>query len=283
MTDGFPEYTDSFLGGQDIMYGQFNNVNFYVEDKDQEHFYYNILKNLFPDIQFNKIFPLNGKKNVKDDAKLNIGVKTKVYIADLDFDDILECKEEIENVFYLEKYSIENYLFSKKSIYELIREKDPKLKDSDIDTLLDYDNLIKQSEYLAELASSFVLIQKHSLGMTYFGLNPTRDFDFTTSNTIYRNNFIEDYFNSVEVALKNVNHRYKLKSRISSLKNHFDSIIKLLANIPGKYILNLFKDRLEKMNLILQTNLETFTYKLSKGIEFQELDFLKNRINIYVQ
>ena len=88
MEEGFPELTDSFLAGQDILYKQFNDVEFYVEDFEQEHLYYNILKNLFPDVQFEKIFPLNGKKNVIDASKLTIDSKTKIYIVDLDFDKI---------------------------------------------------------------------------------------------------------------------------------------------------------------------------------------------------
>ena len=89
MNEGFPELTDSFLSGQDILYTQFNDIEFYVEDTEQEHFYFNILKKLFPDLNFEKIFPLNGKDNVRDSARLNIGNKKKVYIVDLDFDHIL--------------------------------------------------------------------------------------------------------------------------------------------------------------------------------------------------
>ena len=42
MEEGFPELTDSFLSGQDILYKQFNDIEFYVEDFEQEHLYYNI-------------------------------------------------------------------------------------------------------------------------------------------------------------------------------------------------------------------------------------------------
>lgn len=59
-----PTKSDAFLKGIDIFYTQFNDVNFYIEDEDQENFYHSILKKLFPEIRLDKIFPLRGKDNV---------------------------------------------------------------------------------------------------------------------------------------------------------------------------------------------------------------------------
>ena len=203
MKDGFPELTDSFLAGQDILYSQFNDIDFYVEDTEQEHFYYNIFRKLFPEIKLDKIFPLNGKKNVIDAAKLTIGDKKKVYIVDLDFDKILGRRENISNIFYLEKYSIENHLFAKNTLFELIREKKTKLKNHEIELIFNYKKLLNECKHLlSELSCSFILIQKYSLGKEYFGLNPTRDFDFSTPVPKYKNNFINQFFASIELALK---------------------------------------------------------------------------------
>lgn len=69
-----PTLTESFLKGQDILYKQFNNIEFYIEDTEQENLYFQILKKMFPDIKFEKIFPLNGKKNVKDDCLINVNI-----------------------------------------------------------------------------------------------------------------------------------------------------------------------------------------------------------------
>ena len=90
MNNGFPELSDSFLLGQDILYSQFNDINFYVEDTDQEHFYFNILSKLFPNVSFEKIFPLNGKDNVVINW-FNIPItpeKAKVMLKDLPPEDI---------------------------------------------------------------------------------------------------------------------------------------------------------------------------------------------------
>jgi hypothetical protein len=283
MNEGFPELTDAFLSGQDIFYTQFNEIEFYVEDTDQENFYFNILKNLFSDLKFEKIFPLNGKMNVKDSARLNLGNRKKVFIVDLDFDGILGTVEVAENLFYLKKYSIENYLISKESLYEVIRIKNPTLKNRDIDSLYDYNSVLNNtSKYLSELACSFITIQKYNLGIDYYGINTNRDFVFTHPHSIYRLSFIPDYFRNVENELKKKDRRYSLTAHVKKLKTNFNTTNKALSNIPGKHILTFIKERLKALNLIHQMTVDSFAYVLCKEIDSNELNFLKTAIERYI-
>lgn len=284
MDIGFPELTDSFLSGQDILYTQFNDIEFFVEDTEQEHFYFNILKKLFPNIKFEKIFPLNGKKNVSDAAILNNGNKKKVYIVDLDFDHILNKVQDIDNLFYLRRYSIENYLFSKNAVYEVIRAKDSKLKDHEIDALFDLNQILNDAAIcLKDLSCCFIIIQNKELGHPYYGLNVSRDFDFTTSPPQYRMSFITDYFNEVENLLKAKNRRYSLVSQKRALARHFNTLIDCLAHIPGKYILTFLKERLQALGLINQMTVESFTYQLSKDFNSNELLYLKTNVSNYIR
>ncbi|MCW8896685.1 MAG: DUF4435 domain-containing protein [Flavobacteriales bacterium] len=282
MDIGFPELTDSFLEGQDIFYTQFNEVSFYVEDTDQEHLYFNILKRMFENVKFDKIFPLNGKDNLKNHARDNIGNKDKIYIADIDFEDILETKEELRNVFYLNNYSIENHLVDQKGLFEIIREKSPKLKNSDISNLFDLNTSLRQCKViLSELACTFIVIQKHSLGKEYFGLNPPRDIDFRYNPATVKNNFVSTYLSETEQLLKLQDGRFTLKSKQNTFKKHFNSLSKIVKNVPGKYLLNILKYQLEKAGLIVQLSLETFTYKLSKEGSIDSFELLKNEIIEY--
>lgn len=281
---GFPSLTASFLRGQDIFYKQFNEISFFIEDTGQERFYYNILKKLFPNLKVEKIFPLDGKKNVIDDARLNILDKTKVYIVDLDFDEILERTQSIVNLFYLDKYSIENYLCSKENIYEVIREKNPRLSNRDIEKKFNLHKCqMEWKKLLSELSSSFIVIQMHSLGKEYYGINPARDFDLNTSPVCYKNNFIINYFIELEVYLKTKNRRYSLNAQIKKYKKHYKTKELAIKNIPGKYILNLLKYQLDKKKLINSCNLESFAYRLSKDADVDELHFLKNQISNYIR
>lgn len=282
MNNGFPELSNSFLLGQDVLYTQFNEINFYVEDTDQEHLYYNILKKIFPNITFEKIFPLNGKGNVILESKQTIGDRTKVYIVDLDFDEILNKKENEENLFYLKRYSIENYLFDKTSIYEIIRERNPKLKDIEIDALIDLQNFkIQWKDLLSDISSTFVIIQKFSLGKEYFGLSCPRDFDFNVLPPVIKNQNLPNYLNEVEILLKNCDSRYTLRAQINKIKSNFHTVENAIQNIPGKYLLNLLKYQLERLGLINRLNLESFTYKLSKDCEVDNLTYLKDEIEEY--
>lgn len=284
MNSGFPELTDSFLSGQDILYSQFNDIEFFVEDTDQEHFYFNILKKLFPDLRFEKIFPLNGKANVSNAASINTGDKKKVYIVDLDFDHILGKIQNFDNLFYLEKYSIENYLFSKNAVYEVIRAKKSQLKDHEIDTLFDLNKVLTDaSNCLKELTFCFIVIQKKQLGHPYYKLNVSRDFDFTTSPPCYRLNFIPSYFAEVENLLKSKNGRSTLAGQKKAILKYFRTVSDRLAYIPGKYILTYLKDRLQASGLINQMTIESFIYQLSKDLNSNELEFLRIKVSNYIR
>ncbi len=283
MNDGFPHLTDSFLSGQDIFYTQFNSINFYVEDQDQEYFYYNILKKLFPDIDFEKIFPLNGKTTVIEHARNSLGDHSKIYILDLDFDEILERKIEEDNIFYLKRYSIENYLISKETVFEMIREKSPKLKNEEIENLFSLETFIKNCKILLrDLTCTFVVIQKLELGKQYYKINPSRDFNFSVEPPQIRNSFIDDYFQKVEDALKSKDARFSLNAQVKKYRKHFRNDEASLENIPGKYLLSLLKFILESKRIINQVSLESFTYKLSKDADTIKLDFLKTDVESFL-
>lgn len=280
MEFGFPELTESFLSGQDVLYQQFNDVNFYVEDVDQEHFYFNILSKLFTNLKFEKIFPLGGKKDVIDAAKESEIDTTKVYIVDLDFDEILGAKENLENLFYLDRYCIENHLLDRNAVFELIREKNPSLKNIQIASNFDFDRVINETiQSLTELATMFVLVKKFNLNTGFYGIVPARDFNFKLKPPFYNRSFVRDYCISVENSLKTVKRSYSLTAQAKKLKKFFNSKDNAVKNIPGKYLLTVLKYRLESETLTNQVSLSSFTYKLSKETtELRELEYLQNAI-----
>lgn len=276
-----PTLTDSFLKGQDLLYKQFNDIEFYIEDSEQENLYFQILKKIFPDIKFEKIFPLNGKKNVKDDCLLNSGNKRKIYIVDKDFDHILNKIDELPNLFYLNGYSIENLLICKFAIYELIKERFPKLKKNNIDDLYSHSNLVKKISCLKELATIFVVIQEFELGEPYYNINTTRDFNINKDFS-YRGSFISDYKNRIELTLKNIDKRYTLNAKTKIHNKHFSNFKLQIKNIPGKHLICLINDLLKSKNLIHQYSIDSLTYKLAKEADVSNFDDLQNRILQYI-
>lgn len=280
---GFPALSKAFLEGQDIFYGQFNDVSFYVEDIDQEHLYFNLLKVLFPDIRLEKIFPLSGKSNVIEKAEANQGDKKKIFILDEDFNELLNKKQALTNIFYIAGYSIENVLLHKESIFEIIRYKNPKLKDSDIENLLDYNDLLETTTLsLKDLSISFVVIMEHNLRIKFYNINLQRDFDYDATPPYYRQAHIQDFLSTVEDALINKDGRLRLNAQNRKHASYFAKIVDSLRYIPGKYLLELVRSRLLSKGLINSVNLETFTYLLSKEFNGKGLEEFKNNVQSYI-
>ena len=283
MDIGFPEITDSFLRGQDILYTQFNDVEFFVEDIEQENFYYEILKKLFPNVQFNKIFPLGGKKNILTDANLNISNCKKVYIVDLDFDEILGGKSELCNVFYLKKYSIENYLLDYNSIREIIKEQKPKLKDLEIDMNFNFTSSLEECKNLySDLICYYLIIQKYKLGIENVKNDTARFFDFNANPASIKTRQFASYCLQIETKLRSVNPRINLSNQVKFFKRFFSSLFNALKNIPGKYLLNFLKYRIERLFSLTQMTLESFTFRLAKNCDLTELEYLVTDIGIYI-
>lgn len=277
--EGLPIRTDTFLRGEDILYTQFNEVNFYIEDTDQEHLYFHILKKIFHDIKLEKIFPLNGKTNVIDECRKNCGDKNKIFIVDKDFDDILNSKiNDLPNLFYLNRYSIENHLVDKSSIYELIREKNPKLKDSDIEQKFDYNKMICDVECLRELSVIFLMIMKHNLQENYFKINCNRDYNIT-SDFNYKSPDILNYIENIKNKLSANNINYI--DEYNNLEEHFNSSEKYLKNIHGKSLLKMIKSYLETLKMINDYSLESFVYILGKNIEANNFMYIKCDVDRY--
>ncbi len=152
----------------DVFYLNYNDVNFYVEDADQENLYSEILKKLFPGKQFSRVFPLSGKSNVIQHANdpSNLKIERRIYLLDKDFDDLLGLKEDIDNLFYLDLFCIENYFIESDAIINLIIETYPKEKRDEIEKKLSISEL---EFYLYDKAktlfSLFYFVQKEGLGI----------------------------------------------------------------------------------------------------------------------
>lgn len=282
--ESIPRRTPRYLEAQDIIWSQFNDINFYVEDIDQENFYYNILKKLFPETTIKRIFPLGGKKKVINKANKSKNMRNRVFILDMDFDEILSRQENNSNIFYLRRYSIENYLFTNQVLCEFIREYEPKLTYKEYKDRFNLEDFLTScSSMLIDLSSSFLIIQKYNLGIDYHKINPARDCDYSSNPCCLHTKFLTPYFNNIELALKNKNKSFKLSTQISKSRKFFRKKNLFLKNTPGKYILNILKHKLERTFSLPNISIDSFAYRLAKISNFDELVFLKNNIESYIK
>lgn len=277
MTTDLPNKTDSFLKGQDLLYQQFNDVNFYIEDETQENFYFQVLINLFPKIKIEKIFPLNGKLNVINEAKSTQTDTKKVYIVDKDFDDILNNIENLPNLFYLRTYSIENYLLEEKAIVELIIEEKPRTTKVNVKNQFDLKRFINEAYLLfKEITEIYVVVQKYFLGVKNVDHNPNRFFIFNPTSSVKQTEF-DTYKQSVNGKLKNIDKRFTINAQIRKQK----IMVLNINSIPGKYILQFLKSRITSI-FSIQMKFDSFSYRLAKNCKFKSLTYLKAEITKFI-
>jgi len=276
MSVGFPEASVSFRRGQDLLYSQFNDIDVYVEDTGKERLYYQLFKDLLPGIKLTKIFPLNGKDNVVANAQANQTNKKKVYLVDLDFDEILGRKRAIRNLIYLGRYSIENYLLDEEAIKEQIRERKPSIKDAGIAAQFDFDSEVNGiAKYLKKLALAAIVVQRYELGIAYPAIEFYEYKTYCNTGGYAANMNI--FLSQVESALKNKDKRYTLAAKIKvEVANTRGK--RMADYIPGKWMLNLLKGVLHEKKLIYQKRDDSFSYSLAKDINVGNLAFIASEI-----
>ena len=285
LEESLPIKNDNYLLAEDVFYIQFNQIAFYIEDTDQENFYFNILKKLFPQIEIGKIFPLNGKDNVIKECKKNIGQKNKIFLVDKDFDDLLDKKIESENLFYLDKYSIENYLLEENSIIEYIISEKPKLKRDLIISTLEFVKILETiSKTLRDIIHIFLLVQKKCPKLKNISLNYERFYDFNNGNFTLKENQLNIYIQSITDELNTIDKRLKFETQLKKIKKdfNFNTDELCLIHFPGKFLIRMLKQSIESKFGLNSRNIESFSYIIATNCSFNSLENLKNDITNYL-
>lgn len=284
--ESIPQKSDAYRVAEDIFYSQFNDISFFVEDIEQENFYFITLRKLFPNLKLEKIFPLNGKDNVLAQSAKNLHDKTKVFIVDLDFDEILNKKHNNANLFYLQKYSIENYLIEENSIVDYIISERPKLRKHQINADFNIEESISNiGNALRDIIYLHIVVQSKCPTLKNISLNHERFFIFNSGNFNLRKDQLEIYINNIERELEEVDKRVRLASqlkkamRLIKLDTHED----FLKYIPGKYLIRMLKQVIESSFSIASRNADSFCYRLSEKCEFNTLNHLKIEVEDFIK
>ncbi|MEJ2884369.1 DUF4435 domain-containing protein [Pedobacter sp. GR22-6] len=266
-----------------ILYDQFNELNFFVEDETKEDFYLNILRKIFPMIQLTKIFGIGRKDVVKKAARENSGSKKDIYIVDLDFDHLNDTKEHLPNLIYLERYSIENYLMEEDSLIEYVKEEKAKSKKSEIKKELNLAQLLKMcSESLSILAGCYLIISRFRLKATYYSINLNRDINFGHESWTFRQSWIPDYIMLVKQEFEQKYPDENFSDNLALCQACFtmDNFIK---NFPGKMLLSILKFKLNgKFGISDKTTDESFAYRLGKNSGLESLHFLRDKVDQFL-
>lgn len=167
--EDIPTRSADGLAALDVFYNDFNDINFYVEDEDQENLYEVILSRLFPSLRITRIFPLGGKPAVLSHAESleNDALQVfRAYILDKDLSDFLGTLSTHPNVFYLDRYCIENYFLDESAFVEIVIESHPKQRRAEVARALDITTVINSTfNDLRPLFIYFACVQRFQLGL----------------------------------------------------------------------------------------------------------------------
>lgn len=272
--DALPSRSAAGRAALDVFYRDFNEYSFYVEDEDQENIYFEILARFLPGVNFNKIFALNGKESVIKHAedKDNAIIPNRVYIVDKDFDDLLGKIRNISNLYYLDKFCIENYLIEENAIIEIIIEENPKLNRIDVAASLDLPNFLENLESsVHSLFALFFLAQLEEIPIKNCGLSPEH---FSTAKCRWKicNESIDTY--KAEHTQKCLDSMIQPPSSPLTTDERLHGFFSLTKDkvLSGKFILKILMHYLKSKYRMGSITFEAFVYRLSKNCELNDLE-----------
>lgn len=284
--ESIPAKSSVYRAAEDIFYIQFNDISFYIEDENQENFYHSILSNLFPDINIEKIFPLGGKDNVIEHCNTCNEIKKQIYLVDKDFDDLLNKKVNRENLFYLNRYSIENYLDDKESYIEYIISEHPTLNRNLVEADLNINEILENVlNVLKELILLHFVVQSKCPALKNISLSYERFVDYNGGIFSLKQDQIEWYKTEIIAELASIDRRLKLGAQLTKAKRKIPvtSIIRMIEVYPGKYIIKMLKQVIENTFGIASRNFNSFCYKIAYNSNFENLQFLKDDVELHIK
>lgn len=278
--ESIPQKSEGYLYGQSVFFVQFNEVDFFVEDEEQEEFYYVILSKLFPDIRLEKIFPLGGKKNVVKHLS-DANTKRSIYIVDKDFDDLLGVIVEHERLFYLDRYCIENYLLDEECLVAFVVSESPKLKRNDVADAMQWPTFYpKLVLSLVQLFGCFLFSQKFDLQSIKNSSSAPESFSIKNQRYSVDQNAVNEYQNCITVVAENASICQDVQRELdltTSLIGH--DLKEVERHVCGKFVLRMAYHYLGAIFGIASVTAESFSYRLAQYCEFKELEYLKVRIH----
>ena len=122
-----PTYSEAGIDALDVFYQDYVAAIIYFEDEHHEAVYERLLLRLIPKLKSFQVICLGGKAKVIAKAKEVRPAGAKwLFVLDKDFDDLLGCVFEHQNVYYLRAFSLENYFVDLQGIINLAVEMNPR-------------------------------------------------------------------------------------------------------------------------------------------------------------
>lgn len=281
------EFKKSILPNLGVFFRYKNTVDVFVEDTYDEEFYKVIINRVFEKTghSVNKLIALGGKRNVIGACKADQDKRDvkRVYIVDGDLDLINDTNEKnIDYLFVLEKYCIENYLIQEEPLIEIVH--DNILTDKEkITKILSFDNWLKGiSDDLIDVFIHYALCKR------YVPTHPT--ISLGVGNLCCQKNKITvldatECHKRIEILkgelLKVLSEDDYIENVYELRQNWPPTVENVLRIVSAKdYLLPLTEFRLQKFKSIKKftLNRDSLRIRLAKLIDIKELESIKSVI-----
>ncbi len=256
--------------------GRFD-ISIFVEDTDKEYEYEEIFEEIIPQIKNVGIFPLGGKLFLEKAFPIVNNDEDKVFfIADGDFDLLLNRKRvEEDNFIYLKKYNIESYLLNKQAVIKYMRPRMKKIK-FQTEEIVDFE-LWEESviPFLKRVFALHLIVQKTVPEIK----NVSRGAAFFLNKKGFpaEENFIK-YLEEVKIKIPDA--KEKIDSQIAELERVYGK--EPGCFICGKYLIESLARYLNSKPVNKKHSYEDLKAFLISNIDKNELDYLKDRIIMYM-
>jgi hypothetical protein len=166
--DPTPTYSTKGRLSRDVFLETSNDILFYFEDEGYEELYLALLKRILPEVPVSDVFCTGGKAELYKELerKPRIVVNLQIFIADLDFDDLLGSMKSDPRLQYLHRYSIENYWLDFEMFVDLIVRQKRRIRKQEVKDKLQSDLFMTKvlTDY-EPIARLFAVCQRYRVGM----------------------------------------------------------------------------------------------------------------------
>jgi hypothetical protein len=284
--ESIPSYSEAGRAARDVFWDEFNDVNFYVEDEDQENLYFEILGRLFPGIRITQIFPLGGKEAVirhVSDPVNQAKANKSIYIVDKDFDDLHGKVQDIDNLFYLSRYSVENFLIEENAVVQIAVDSTPKKKRKELEERIGFELFLQKSiPKIAPLFCLFFVVQHFDLGMKNCDCKPE---EYSKEGSAWE---IDDakvcaYNREVRAILLRDNNFESDAEYEAHMSRILSDYFQNDTNIGGKFLLALLYHYLRSRVDIGNVTRDSLCYRLARNGSLVGFSHLKEQIEAFLR
>lgn len=280
-----PTRSSEGAGALDLFYVDFNEVNFYFEDQDQENLYEEIIKKTFPDLKYSRVFPLHGKQSVlnhAEDTKTDKNILNPIYIVDKDFDDFLGTIINDERIFYLDHYCIENYLLDETALLNVIIETYPKSKKDVLKEEISIPEFYNHSmNLLRPLFNLFYAVQKLELGLKNCNTKPE---EFTSKGKpwVIDQTKIDKYHEKLKTAADEANINPPLTDPYNDPRTKLCNTVMHESLVSGKFIAAMMFHYIKSKYSLGSISFESFIYRTAKNHDFSNFNSIAQRVKTHL-